>query len=265
MHFEYIWGKSLTRIVDVEEEYGIRHYVVESILSTKFDIEYRALNGWPTYASYKEDVSLRERKEKWRIKWSNLRPVCWDMTDVFAYEFTDANMQRITYSQYYGHNCFKGGIFTQFCGWQGNADLWTGGVSDSDYNRRAGYLQTQQQFQSEDLVETKNDDGEINLGVLPFLNIYDKGYRAKMAAFKNGKQLVLQPDWADSDRTFNGYQTIGSASIASDRGGNERSVNVMKRAGYMRRGFQPNMCPKRFNKAWRTWGFKSNFMFVPIL
>ena len=64
MHFEYIWGKSLTCIVDVEEEYGIRHYVVESILSTKFGIEYRALNGWLTYASYKEDVSLRERKEK---------------------------------------------------------------------------------------------------------------------------------------------------------------------------------------------------------
>eukprot|EP00956_Cyclotella_meneghiniana_P040674 scaffold202164_cov66-Cyclotella_meneghiniana.AAC.2 len=265
MVFEYVWGKSLTRLVDVEKEYCIRKHIVESIISAKVDIAFRCLNSWPIYASYDEDVSLRERKQKWKTKWSKKRPVCWDMTDIVAYGFTDANMQRITYSQYYGHNCFKGGIFTQFCGWQGNADLWTGAVSDSDYNRRAGYLQSQQQFQNEDLVETKNDDGQIDMKVLPFLNIYDKGYRAKMAAFKNGKQLVLQPDWADSDRTFNRYQTIGSASVASDRGGNERSVNVMKRPGYIRRGFQPNMCPIRFNKVWRTWGFQSNFMFVPIL
>ena len=265
MYFEYIWGKSLTRLIDVEKEYKISKRDVETILSSKVNIAYTALNSWPTYASYKEDVSLRERKAKWKTKWANHRPVCWDMTDIVAYEFTDANMQRITYSQYYGHNCFKGGIFTQFCGWHGNSELWTGAVSDTDYNRRSGYLKTQEQFQNEDLVEYETDDGRIDLRVLPFLNIYDKGYRAKMAALKNGKQQVLQPDWAESDRTFNRYQTIGSASIASDRGGNERSVNVMKRAGYLRRGFQPNMCPIRFNMVWRAWGFQSNFMFVPVL
>jgi len=232
MHFEYIWGKSLTRIIDVEKEYGIGHKQIEAILSAKVEIEYRALKSWPTYASYEEDVSLRERKAKWKTKWAKRRPVCWDMTDIVAYEFTDPDMQRITYSQYYGHNCFKGGIFTQFCGWHGNFDLWTGAVSDSDYNRRSGYLQAQEQFQNEDLVEYKTDDGD---------------------------------NWAESDRTFNRYQTLGSASVASDRGGNERSVNVMKRPGYLQRGFKPNMCPNRFNKVWRTWGFKSNFMFVPIL
>lgn len=94
------------------------------------------------------------------------------MTDIVAYEFTDANMQRITYSQYYG-------IFNQFCGWHGNSDLWTGAVSDSDYNRRSGYLKTQEQFQNEDLVEYKTDDGRIDLRVLPFLNIYDKAIEQK--------------------------------------------------------------------------------------
>lgn len=173
-----------------------------------------------------------------------------------AYGFSDADLQRMTYSQYYGENCFKGSIFTQLCGWHGTVSLWTGGISDSEYNRREGYLNTQEQFQNNDLVDGK---------VITFLNIYDKGYRAKMAAWKNGKQQVLQPDWAASDRHFNRLQKIASASVASDRGGNERSVNVSKRAGYISRGFKPNMCPRRFNQAWRTWCFQSNFMFKPVL
>ena len=136
------------------------------------------------------------------------------------------------------------------------ADIWTGAVSDSDYNRREGYLEKQQEFQQTDLVEMR---------VVPFLNIYDKGYRAKMAAWKNGRQKVLQPDWAKSDRRFGRLETVTSASVASDRGGNERSVNVSKRAGFISRGFSPNMCPDRFNEAWRTWAFQSNFMFEPVL
>ena len=70
-----------------------------------------------------------------------------------------------------------------------------------------------------------------------------------MAGYKNGKQRVLQPDWTDSDRRFNAVETLASSSVASDRGGNERSVNVSKRAGYINRGFRSNMCPVRFNKA----------------
>jgi hypothetical protein len=88
-------------------------------------------------------------------------------------------------------------------------------------------VQQQKKFQNIDLVEDQ---------VLPFLNIYDKGYRAKMVAWKNGKQKVLQPDCANSDRRFNRIETLASASVASDRGGNERSVNVSKRAGFTCRG-----------------------------
>lgn len=114
-------------------------------------------------------------------------------------------------------------------------------------------------------LAAKRSIRRVDLKVVPFLNIYDKGYRAKMAALRNGKQQVLQPDWADSDRRFSRAETINSASVASDRGGNERSVNVSKRAGFISRGFRPNMCPVRFNKAWRTWTFQSNFMFKPHL
>ena len=86
----------------------------------------------------------------------------WDMTNIPAYGFSYADFNRMTYSKYYAMNCFKGGIFCQLCGWIGTADLWTGAVSDTDYNRRAGYIQEQEQFQNNDLV---------NDGVIPFTNV----------------------------------------------------------------------------------------------
>ena len=43
-----------------------------------------------------------------------------------------------------------------------------------------------------------------------------------------GKQLVLKPAFTESDEHFNRNQTELSASVATDRGGNERAVNVAK-------------------------------------
>ena len=77
-------------------------------------------------------------------------------------------------------------------------------------------------FANKDLVEV--DGGSGKLSVLPFTNIYDKGYQAKMVVWKCGKQKVLQPECAESD-------TLLSASVALDHGGNERGVNVCKRHG----------------------------------
>lgn len=99
-------------------------------------------------------------------------------------------------SKYYAENCFKGGVGTQLCGWILTAPLWTGAVSDTDYNRRA------------------------------FTNIYDKGYRAKQVAWRLGKQRVLQPVWADSDRRFGRDDTLLTASVATDRGANERAFDL---------------------------------------
>ena len=254
LHFEYIWGKSLTRIVDVEKTFGIDDFLVRRVIDAKYDIEWRALLSWPLYPTYEEDMEMRS--ETFKRKYEGKRVIMHDMTNIHAYAFTDADLQRLTWNDYYGENCFKGGVYSTTGGFHGTYTLWPGAVSDSDYNRRAGYLDEQREFQTNDTV-----DGEVK----PFMNIYDKGYRAKMAAYKAGKQEVLQPDWAESDRRFNRTETLGSASVASDRGGNERSVNVSKRAGYISRGFQPNMCPVRMNKAWRTWGFQTNFMFKPVL
>ena len=233
---------------------------VIQILDANLDIYWKSRRSWPMFASFDEDKKLR--KEKWNSRYYGMRPVMWDMTNVSAIAFTSAHWQSLTYSSYYNENCFKSGVYCQSCGYMGVVDLWTGGVSDSDFNRRAGYLKTQQRFQENDLVIF---DGELEPKVVPFLNKYDKGYRAKMAAWEHGKQRVLQPDFKDSDKRFNRDQTISSASVASDRGGNERAVLVSKRAGLISKGFQPNADPIRFNKVWTTWSFQANFMFEPVL
>ncbi len=119
-----------------------------------------------------------------------MRPIVWDMTNAPKIGFGDKDLQQITYSQYYGQNCFKESIYNQLCGWLGSENLWTGAVCDSDYNWSESYLEKQQEFQSLDLVK-----GEI----IPFLNIYDKGFWAKLVAYQFGRQLMLQPDWAKSD------------------------------------------------------------------
>jgi len=61
-------------------------------------------------------------------------------------EASAADLQRGTYSKYYAGNCFKGGIFIQLCGWLGVHDLWGGNVSDTNYNKKAGYLEEQESY-----------------------------------------------------------------------------------------------------------------------
>ena len=259
LYFEYVWNRSLTRIEDVSKTYSdMRRNDVLRVVDAKLDLCTSARNKWPKFVSYEEDRLLR--KPKWNSRYEGMHPIMWDMTNVSAYAFSSAHWQRLTYSQYYNENCFKSGVFCQTCGWMGVVDLWLGGVSDSDFNRREGYLEEQRLFQEKDKVVV---DGQET--VIPFLNIYDKGYCAKMAAWQNGRQLVLQPDFKKSDKKFNRSQTISSASVATDRGGNERVVNVSKRAGLISRGFQPNADPIRFNKVWTTWAFQANFMFDPVL
>jgi hypothetical protein len=88
------------------------------------------------------------------------------MTNNKAFSFSDANLQSLTYSEYYNQNCFKGGIFIQLLRWIGVGDLWTGTVSDSDYNWRERYLEHQMNFANKDVV--KVEEGSGKLSALPF-------------------------------------------------------------------------------------------------
>ena len=128
-------------------------------------------------------------------------------------------------------------------------------MSDTEYNKSAGYLKEQETYQQSDLVDDK---------MVPFLNIYDKGYRAREVCRRHG-QLTAQPAFCKSDKRFTGSNTLYSASIASDRGGNERAVLVSKRSGLIKRGFKTGADAKQFQDVWLTWGFQSNFMFESVL
>jgi len=258
-HFEWKYGRTLTRWQDATKNLGPSQWILRNIVRQKLQLERRMHSLWPKFVSYEEDCQLR--KQKWEMKYGErngvkTRPIMWDMTGIKAYQFGAADLQRDTYSKYYAGNCFKGGIFTQLCGWGGVHELWGGNVSDSNYNELAGYLDEQWEFQKVDLV-----DGHV----VVFTNIYDKGYRARAICYRKGRQLVAQPVYAKSDERFKGSDTILSASVASDRGGNERGVNISKRAGVIKRGFKVGMDAHMFQDFWITWAFQANFMYDPVL
>jgi hypothetical protein len=258
-HFEWKYGRTLTRWTDAAKSFGPAQWILREICRQKLHLERRIHVLWPKFVSYQEDCLLR--KPKWELKYGErngvkTRIIMWDMTGIRSYQFGGAKVQRDTYSKYYAGNCFKGGIFTQLCGWIGVHELWGGNVSDSNYNEKAGYLDEQWAFQNVDLV-----DGSV----VPFTNVYDKGYRARAVCWRKGKQLVAQPIYAKSDQRFKGSDTLISASIASDRGGNERGVNISKRSGVIKRGFKANMDTQMFQDTWITWAFQANFMYDPVL
>lgn len=182
----------------------------------------------------------------------------WDDTNVpFNFKPSGAQNQRITYSQYYASNCAKGGVFIQCCGWVGVSELWTGATSDSFYMENTNeILERQQIFAENDLVDGK---------VIPFTMILDKGYRIVRAAFKHGKQECIQPMFAESDTTFTSGDMNYSATVASDRSGNERGVKLSKLSGAVKKGLNPRASPIRLNNIWEAWSFQTNFMYAPVL
>ena len=254
LYFEWIYHKSFGRMIDFEAVWKQCPSELYAVIDSKLAIVAGALQSWPMFPSFEEDHALR--KNKWQ-HYNGSRAIFWDMTNVSGYQPSDARAQRMTYSEYYGENCLKAGIGIMLCGWLLVAALWGGGVSDTDYNQREGYLDKQDKFAQKDLV-----DGEV----VTFLNILDRGFRAKMAAWEHGRQLALQPPQTKSDERFRGSQTVYSAGIATDRAGNERGVNVSKRSDlFGRRGFNTGTNVHRFQRAWLVWSFQANFMYDPVL
>ena len=95
------------------------------------------------------------------------------MTNLHIPQPSCAEFQRLTFTKYYGENCFKGGIGLQQCGWIVLYDLWVGCVSDTKYQEESGLFGDQKEFVTTDLVDDRN---------LPFTNIFDKGYCNRLAA-----------------------------------------------------------------------------------
>ena len=96
------------------------------------------------------------------------------------------------------------------------------------------------------------------------MSIFDKGYRVNLMAWQHGRQEVRQPVFARSDRKFRGDENLISASIATDRSGNERAVRMAKLSGLLQRGLSCTGCPKRLYDIWLVWSFQPNFMYKPV-
>ncbi len=176
------------------------------------------------------------------------------MTNIKIPKPTEANLQRLTYSSYYGMNCFKGGIGLQQCGWILTHDVWVGCASDTKYQE--GICEAQDEFAKADKVE--NDH-------LSFTNVLDKGYRTRLAAWRNGKQHTLQPEFAKSDSKFGRNKTLTSAKIAVHRAANERAVRLTEMSGYLNQGLSRRQSFRRVGDAWLAWGIIINFMYANLV
>ena len=67
-----------------------------------------------------------------------------------------------------------------------------------------------------------------------------------LPAWQVDTQEVIQI-FARSDRKFNGRETIHSASVTTDRSGNERAISRCQQSGYIKRGLHKNGNPNLMN------------------
>ena len=80
-----------------------------------------------------------------------------------------------------------------------------------------------------------------------------------------GNQQTLQPPLARSNEMFRYRTMVYAPTVAHDRSGNERAVNVCKRSQMMKRGLYPGMNLIRFNYVWKVWAFWANFIYKSVL
>ena len=254
-YFEWIWGRTLLRWIDAAAVYKTHVTSVRKIFEKKLEIAKQCRERWPRYASYHEDHSLT--KQKWQDKFKGKRIVMWDDTNInLNYKPSSAEEQRLTYSVYYAGNCAKGGVFIQLCGWIGVENLWCGATSDSHYQEHTKIFERQNDFAKKDLV-----DGQVK----PFWNVLDKGYRVNVPAWRAGRQEIVQPVFASSDRRFSGRDTIITADVATYRSSNERGVKVTKYSAYIARGIKQNASAATMDDVWVSWSFQTNFMYKSVL
>ena len=115
LYLEWEYNRTNIRQQDLEAEWGIDHKYINKVKDCKAALCMAAFRSWPRFASFEEDMELRDS-----LKWARYilyRVIQWDMTNIPAPSFADASLYRSTFSQYYGMNCLKSGVGMQLCGW----------------------------------------------------------------------------------------------------------------------------------------------------
>lgn len=257
---EFIRGKTISDWETAQlpkKGFGVNEKCLRKVFDAKAKKVLECRESWPAFAFHHEDKALVDNDQLLE-DFEGHRPIYWDMTDVPIPKPSNPDLQRLTHSSYYGGNVFKGAVGLQQCGWIRTHDLWTGHVSDTMYQEKSGILELQESFALSDKL------AYIDESPFPFTNVFDKGYRLRLASWLRGRQRTMQPVFAESDKKFNRKQTLSSAAVASDRSGNERSVRIVKTSKYIKRGLSQRQSFHRLQNIWLGYGFQVNFMYSTV-
>jgi hypothetical protein len=253
-YLEWVWGRQHASWRSASVHYSASVGSLKAVFAKKLQMVIDCVFLWPRFVSADEDVSLMSNE--WKERYKGKRVIQWDNTNLnLRGQPSDANIQRAMYSAYYGGPVAKGRIFLQLSGWLGTWTLWAGAISDTEYMHASGILEAQSDY----VAACKEHPN------LPFTIILDKGYRCRLAAWRNGMQTMLQPWFAEADQKFGSKQVLTSAQIAHDRSGNERAVSVAKRSNLVKRGHHMAGDPATTDDVWIAWPFQANFMYKPVL
>ena len=81
-YFEWSYHQTMHRQEDYTANWVLDHHQMNAVKDSKLCLELASLLSWPNFASYKEDLELRD-DSKWS-RYNSTRPIFWDMTNVSA-------------------------------------------------------------------------------------------------------------------------------------------------------------------------------------
>ena len=108
---EFCWGRTISRWIDISSPntFGVTTFLLIEVFDKKYQQIMIARNSWPVYVTQAEDIELRG--DKWNDRYGDKCVIQWDNINVKLVKMSELGLQRATYSNYYGKNCAKGGIF----------------------------------------------------------------------------------------------------------------------------------------------------------
>ena len=110
-------------------------------------------------------------------------------------------------------------IYVIKCGWERLLKLYTGTVGDSKYIKAMKTLELHENFAKYDVT--------IGHDVIPFTNIFDKGYRLMLDCITH-EQTCWQSMFGRGNHRYGTFGVLLTVLVASTRSGNERSVKRPK-------------------------------------
>jgi hypothetical protein len=105
------------------------------------------------------------------------------------------------------------------------------------------------------VFETMNKRVRTDDNKEPFTIVLDKDYRIVSDVLSIGGHYVLQPIFAQCNRQFTAVKTLVSATVATNRAGNERAVRYLKISDNISKGLLKNESVERLCNTWLAWGF----------